>query len=456
MTSRNKKKRFTITTLGCKVNQYESEQIAQGLKDAGFVLLDPSESTGSGPAGLCIINTCTVTQKASMQSRQAVRQAVRNHPGAVIIVTGCYAQTEPEAIQEIEGVDHIVPHREKGRIPALAASLMDSGAHPGQGRRISRPAHAAACALNTAPSAGTGKTRPFLKIQDGCDAFCTYCIVPYARGASRSMTPKDVLEQLTLYQGGGFHEVVLTGIHLGHYGHDLTPPTTLFDLLRQIKERQSIERLRLSSIEPLELNDDIIRLASEHRGTAGEVCQHFHIPLQSGDNAILNKMNRPYKRNDVRDLILHINKVIPDAGIGCDVLIGFPGETDAAYHNTLQLIRDLPLTYLHVFPFSPREGTPAARFTDRVPVQKIKERCREIRELGWLKRKAFMSGQTGASATVLVENRRDRQTGHLKGIADNYTAVLLAGGDELMNSFQRVNLTGLHDAQTMIGKVKPR
>ena len=445
-------KEFTLTTLGCKVNQYESEQIAKGLVEAGFTFKDTTLPSEDHRADLCIVNTCTVTHKASMQSRQAIRQAIRKHPDAVIIVTGCYAQTEPDAIQKIEGVHHIVPHREKDHIPAMAASLLKSTTAKSE-QGLPGNLKSAAFPLNPPRVAGANKTRPFLKIQDGCNAFCSYCIVPHARGSSRSMGLKDVLERLKQYSQGGYHEVVLTGIHLGRYGRDLHPPTTLFTLLQQVKNRKCIDRLRLSSIEPLELTRDIIRLTAEPEGAAGDICRHFHIPLQSGDNTILDKMNRPYGREAFQDLVLDIKKTVPDAGIGCDVLIGFPGETDEAFENTRQLIRELPLTYLHVFPFSSREGTPASRFPGKIPRPVIKERCRQIRELGQRKRRVFLTGQAGCSAMVLVENRRDRRTGRLKGITSNYITVLVEGDDDLMNTFQEVRLTGLHDGQTMVGSL---
>jgi len=448
----SKQTKFTITTLGCKVNQYESEQIAKGLMDAGFIYLDAALGLEQIRADLCIINTCTVTHKASMQSRQAVRQAIRKHPEAVIIVTGCYAQTEPEAIQKIKGVHHIIPHRDKDRIPALAASLLKTTT----ARKIDSNTDDfknMAIPLTSPKVTGANKTRPFLKIQDGCDAFCSYCIVPHARGSSRSMAPTDVWEQLRLFKKGGYCEVVLTGIHLGRYGRDLSPPTTLFELLEQIRQRNLMDRLRLSSIEPLELTRDIIQLVADSEGTDSEICRHFHIPLQSGDDAVLKKMKRPYKRKVFKDLVLAIKKDLPNAGIGCDVLIGFPGESEEAFENTFHLIQELPITYLHVFPFSPREGTPANRFPDKVPQQVVKERCSRVRELGRNKRKAFLNSQTGSSTKVLVENRRDRRTGRLKGIAANYITVLVEGSDELMNTFQNVRLTGLHDDQTMIGQL---
>jgi len=430
------KKTFTITTLGCKVNQYESDVIAKGLENSGFKRL--RSSRGIEHPDVCIVNTCTVTQKASMQSRQTIRQLVRKHPDALMIVTGCYAQTEPDVLRKIDGVHQVVGHRDKHRIPAMLSSphtLFDD-----LSKDIEKNAGPHHFSKSTPLTAASGRTRPFLKIQDGCDAFCTYCIVPHARGSSRSMPVKSVLSHITGIKTAGFHEVVLTGIHLGRYGLDLDPPTTLYSLLNQIRKEKQIDRLRLSSIEPVELSSDIIGLAAESENRGGEICRHFHIPLQSGDDAILKRMSRPYRRDTFEKLVGTIKKSIPDAGIGADVLIGFPGETDEAFEQTYSLIDNLPLTYLHVFPFSSREGTPASRFTDKIPDPFIKERCSRIRQLGLRKKHAFYSSLVGCSYSVLIENRRDRQTNLLKGITTNYVPVLIEGSDDLMNTFQEIRI----------------
>ncbi|MFW5636699.1 MAG: tRNA (N(6)-L-threonylcarbamoyladenosine(37)-C(2))-methylthiotransferase MtaB [Thermodesulfobacteriota bacterium] len=423
-------KTFKITTLGCKVNQCESEALVQCLKSAGWTPVDGEET-----ADLCIINTCTVTHKASMQSRQAARQAIRRHPEARVLVTGCYAQTEPEAIARIEGVDAIVGHGEKHRIPELVDRHSDetTGEHPathcpniGQERTFRR-----------IPLTEIGaRTRPFLKIQDGCDAFCTYCIVPHARGRSRSLPPEAVLDGIRALAGSGYHEVVLSGVHLGCYGNDLTPKTDLLWLLKEIDREGDIDRVRISSIEPHELTDGIIDLVAG----SNRFCRHFHIPLQSGDDNIVKRMGRPYTRADFGNLVHRIRTQIPDAAIGADVLVGFPGEDDSAFSNTFDLIRELSITYLHVFPFSPRKGTPAAVFSDQVSVDTVKERCRQLRELGDIKKKAFLEGFPGETVTVLVESKRDRKIGKLKGIASNYLTVLFNGADELQNSLVEVKI----------------
>ena len=423
-------KRFKINTLGCKVNQCESDALVQCLRSAGWTPVQGDET-----ADLCIINTCTVTHKASMQSRQAARRAIRGNPEARVLVTGCYAQTEPEAIARIEGVDTIVGHGEKHRIPELVDLTPDEtidGLPATHCQNIGQER-----TFRQIPLAEIGaRTRPFLKIQDGCDAFCTYCIVPHARGRSRSLAPEAVLDSIRALAESGYHEVVLSGVHLGCYGMDLTPKTDLFALLQEIDREGAVDRVRISSIEPHELSREIIDLAAG----SDRFCRHFHIPLQSGDDKILERMGRPYTRAEFGDLVRRIRTRIPDAAAGADVLVGFPGESDAAFSNTYDLVQELPITYLHVFPFSPRKGTPAATFSDPVPVDTVKQRCKQLRELGTAKKRAFLERFPGKTMTVLVETRRDRKTGLLKGITSNYLAVLLNGGDKLQNRLIEVKI----------------
>ncbi len=436
-------KRFKITTLGCKVNQCESEALAQCLKSAGWTPVHGEEN-----ADLCIINTCTVTHKASMQSRQAARQAIRGNPEARVLVTGCYAQTEPEAIAQIEGVDTIVGHGGKHRIPELVDLKPDetiSGTPETHCPNIGNER-----TFRRIPLAEIGaRTRPFLKIQDGCDAFCTYCIVPHARGRSRSLAPEAVLDSIRALAESGYREVVLSGVHLGCYGLDLTPKTDLFALLQEIDRKGAVDRVRISSIEPHELTHEIIDLAAG----SDRFCRHFHIPLQSGNNGILKRMGRPYTRADFGDLVRRIRTRIPDAAVGADVLVGFPGEDDAAFADTFDLIQGLPITYLHVFPFSPRKGTPAATFPDRVSVDTVKQRCERLRELGIAKKKAFLESFPGKTMTVLVETQRDRKTGMLKGVTSNYLTVMLNGSDALQNSLVDVKIEAVNGI-VLIGAVR--
>jgi len=433
--------KFSITTLGCKVNQAESEAISQDLLDSEW-----SVTTDCENAEVCVVNTCTVTQKASMQSRQAIRKAIRSNPNARIIVTGCYAQTAPQEINKIDGVDYVVGHDKKLTISRLFRSDADES-FESEDLSFSRiPQKDRFQLMPTATSAA--RTRPFLKIQDGCNAFCTYCIVPYARGRSRSMPVDNVLQSIEDLARAGFHEVVLTGIHLGAYGHDLAPATNLADLMARIEDKKPIDRVRISSIEPFELTKEIIE-----RVAASDIfCKHFHIPLQSGDNGILKKMGRPYSRQDFDGLINDIHRVMPDAAIGVDTLIGFPGESEAAFDKTYELMTDLPVSYLHVFPFSSRPGTAADKLPNKLDPPVIKARCERLRELGHQKRLKFYHRSTGRSLPVLIETKRDVATGMLKGISSNYLPVLVEGNDDLQNKIVEVKIEKLEGNQ-LFGKL---
>ncbi len=437
--------KFTITTLGCKVNQYESEALAQKLSDDGQWVISRDKEI----ADLCIINTCTVTQKASMQSRQAIRQAIRSHPKARIIVTGCYAQTEPDEINKIKGVHHVIGHFDKHKLPdMILAGKENILPSPDLEQKIHH--------FNPMPSVGLGyRTRPFLKIQDGCNDFCTYCIVPYARGPSRSLPPERVLDNINKIHQAGYHEVVLTGIHLGNYGIDLGKrKADLLDLLNRIRKTCTIDRVRLSSIEPFELTEDIIKFVAQSGSGPAKICHHFHIPLQSGDDFILKKMHRPYSRSFFIDLVEKIHKLLPDCAIGVDTLIGFPGESDRAFENTYSLIEQLPVSYLHVFPFSPRKGTPAYSYPDKVNSNVIRERCQKMRTLGKLKRNVFYNKFKGKTLEILIEGKQKKSTNLLKGITSNYIPVLVKGEDKLKNTMANVTIDEVNDNSQVFGKIK--
>ena len=427
--------KFKISTLGCKVNQSESEAIAGQLQSADWLPAENGDATE-----IFIINTCTVTQKAAMQSRQAVRRAIRANPNSRIVVTGCYAQTEPGALEKIGGVHYIIGNADKHRISEILAAGRDSA--DDQAIAICNDIRISDHLKPSLNAMTYSRSRPFLKVQDGCDACCTYCIVPRARGPSRSLSVNHVLEGVKTLSNAGYHEIVLSGIHLGRFGCDLIPVSSLSELLDHIDRASSIARVRLSSIEPLELTDDLIeRVAGSPR-----FCRHFHIPLQSGDDHILQKMKRPYAVDDFRQRVAKIRKNIPDAAIGIDILIGFPGETDAAFENTYALVQELPVTYLHVFPFSARPGTPAAHYPDRVAPVVIKARCEQMRRLGQAKRIDFFQKSIGKQLEILVESTRHSPTGLLKGISSNYIPVLIDADDQQMNKLVTVQLTHMMDS----------
>jgi threonylcarbamoyladenosine tRNA methylthiotransferase MtaB len=383
---------------------------------------------------MVVINTCTVTQKAAMQSRQAVRRAIRANPNARIIVTGCYAQTEPDALAKIGGVQYVIGNADKHRLVELITA---DQTHSANGAITICNDVGLSQILKPAPVAMSGsRTRPVLKIQDGCNAACTYCIVPRARGPSRSLPPEDIIAAVRAMTEAGYCEIVLSGVHLGHYGHDLSPKISLSELIARIEQSTDVPRLRLSSLEPLEVTEGLIeRMAQSQR-----LCRHLHIPLQSGDDRILKKMRRPYTSDEFKQLIFRIHDRIPDAAIGVDILVGFPGETDTAFNNTYDCIRSLPVTYLHVFPFSARPGTPAAGYAHKLPSNVIKTRCKYMRRLGDAKRTNFNQRFIGRKIPILVESNRHAATGCLKGISSNYLTVLVDSDDSLSNQIISVRI----------------
>jgi threonylcarbamoyladenosine tRNA methylthiotransferase MtaB len=446
----NKGPAFLVTTLGCKVNQCESDALARHLELHGARRIQ-GKGGGNSFVEVCIINTCTVTQKAAMQSRQAIRQAIRQHPQAQIIVTGCYAQVEPDLIAGIEGVDAVVGHGHKFELPRLIQPQAKVGRSVPH--RLWSPVQAVTAFAHLSVEAFGHRTRPFLRIQDGCDAFCTYCIVPHARGPSRSMPPHRVARQLAALGVEGFREVVLTGIHLGAYGQDLSPATSLAELLEELSAAGAVAQLRLSSIEPVELTTEILSTVAKSQGRQkGRICPHLHLPLQSGDDEILARMHRPYTGALFDDRVLAIRRFLPQAAIGVDTLIGFPGESEGAFENTYQRIEALPVTYLHVFPFSPRKGTPAFHFKERVPERVIKERCRRMRALGEHKKRVFYQSLVGQEVSVLVEGRAGRK-GKIKGLTGNYVPVTIpcAGPPPEANRFAKAVIREVRDDLKVIG-----
>ncbi|MDP1992906.1 MAG: tRNA (N(6)-L-threonylcarbamoyladenosine(37)-C(2))-methylthiotransferase MtaB [Syntrophales bacterium] len=430
--------KFAVATLGCKVNQCESAGISETMTVRGMTLVPFDEE-----ADCYIVNTCTVTGRTDYQSRQLIRRAIRKNPAAVVLVTGCYAQRAPEEITRIPGVRIVAGNAEKSRLSELIQELAE-GKGPqvrvGDIRNEKRFTPLGAAAFPE-------HTRAFLKIQDGCNAFCSYCIVPQARGASRSLLPAEIEKGITSLAREGYREVVLTGIHLGAYGRDLIPATDLAAMVRRIAETEPVERLRLSSIEPREVTDELLSLI----GSSGVVCRHLHIPLQSGDDGILNAMNRDYDAVFFRDLVQKIHDVDPDIAVGIDIIAGFPGETETAFANTLRLVEGLPVAYLHVFPYSQRPGTPAAAMPDQVPESEKKRRAEWLRRVGIAKRQAFAVRTIGTPLAVLIEGRKDKSTGFPVGFSDNYIPIACRGAAET-NRIVRV-LPGTFRNGRLIGEV---
>jgi threonylcarbamoyladenosine tRNA methylthiotransferase MtaB len=429
--------RFAVYNFGCRATQADSAAIEHQLLARGF-----SASAGGDAADVVVLNTCTVTAAADSQARESIREIHRTNPAARIIVTGCYAQRAPQELAELEGVSMIVGNAHQTAIPGLASELVapSSGGH--QLISISQPAMATFSILTLRPAAGilagdlfelkevqvapveaagAGRTRPTLKIQDGCNHRCTYCVIPSVRGRSRSLPKNRVIEQISRLVDAGAHEVVLSGIDMGSYGQDLTPRTGLLALLKGILEETKVEHLRLSSMEPLDITRDLVSLVA----SSDRLAPHFHVPLQSGADPVLRAMRRRYKAAHYERRVGLAWELLPDAAIGADVVAGFPGETDADHTATMELVRRMPFSYLHVFSFSARPGTEAAVLPRQVPADVIRRRARELRLVGEEKKSAFWRAQTGRRIRALTLLPRHDVRG-TRAITGNYLTVRIA------------------------------
>jgi threonylcarbamoyladenosine tRNA methylthiotransferase MtaB len=375
------------------------------------------ETQRAGDADLIVVNSCTVTRRADQQVRQAVRRFHRENPGARLVVTGCYAERDPKTLAAIPGVNLVLGNADRGRV----AEAWTDDAAPGA-RIIRSPLDAARDYLITGAGNLGGKTRPFLKLQDGCDARCAYCIVPSVRGPGRSARPEDILATVARLVEDGYQEIVLTGVHLGSYGRKLATPVSLVELLRRILSIPGLGRLRLSSIEPMRFSRGIISLAAGNRAFA----RHFHIPLQSGSDRILRRMRRPYSAARYLALLQEIRDRLPEAGIGTDVLAGFPGESEEEFQATCDLIRRSPLTYLHVFPFSAREGTDAFAMLEQVEPRVLHERCEVLREISRDKNLRFRQSFLGRVLSA-VSLAKEEEMGESVALTENYIHVRISG-----------------------------
>jgi threonylcarbamoyladenosine tRNA methylthiotransferase MtaB len=455
---------FFIEQFGCRATQADAAAIERQLVERGY-----AASADANSADVIVINTCTVTAAADLQARQSIRTIHRENPAARVIVTGCYAQRAPEEIAALEGVSWVVGNSHKPEIPRLVHVLgQEMGREmphvsPAVSSRgfvpLSMIASEAISSergpakiltgdiqeqrdLLVAPVEGgeAGHTRPVLKIQDGCNKRCSYCVIPQVRGRSRSLAPETVVEEIRKLYEGGAREVVLSGIDLGNYGRDLAPHAELGELLRRILDETSIERLRVSSVEPMDVTEDLVAIfaASER------MARHLHMPMQSGSDRILAAMHRWYRAEHYARRAELAREWLPDAAIGADVIAGFPGETEEDHQATLSLIERLPLTYLHVFSFSSRPGTAAAELRNQVQEQVIARRARELRALGERKKAAFQLAQIGSEMRVLTLNRSGEGASGpwTRALSSNYLDVRVSG-EWTANQFLDVRISSL-------------
>ena len=422
--------RVALATLGCRLNQVDTQQIQAGLEARGFVTV-PLE----GPADVVVVNTCTVTARAEFSDRQAIRRARRANPGARVVVTGCWAQTSPDDVARVGGVDLVVGNADKHRLAELVEELLAASA-PSSRPSVTDLADARLRPPEP-PAWSGGRSRAFVKVQDGCQHRCAFCIVPFARGASRSLEPATVVDHVRRLVALGHPEVVLTGIDLGHYGADLVPRASLGALVRALTTVEGLRWLRLSSLLPSYVTGELL----DALGSSSVVAPHFHVPLQSGSDRVLRAMRRPYTVARYRRVIEQLTRLFPRPGLGADVLVGFPGETEADFAATVAFVEALPFTYLHVFPYSPRNGTDAAMRPDRIDAGTLRRRAAVMRAVGEAKAAAFRRSLGGRVEDVLVLERRARDTGELVGLTGHYAEVRFAGPDALMRRLARVKIT---------------
>jgi threonylcarbamoyladenosine tRNA methylthiotransferase MtaB len=422
--------KIAITTLGCKINQYDSAVIQSRLAEKhAFV---PFEER----ADCYVINTCTVTDRADWEARQLVRRAKRLNPAAKVLVTGCYAQVNPDDVAQVDGVDYVVGlNRLDDLLRFVNAPAVDRTQVAVSD--VKRERSVTVLGTRVLP----GHTRAFLKIQEGCNYTCTYCIIPTARGLSRSVAPREVLEQVRQLADAGYKEIVLTGIHLGGYGHDLNPRIDLTALVEMIADSGAISRIRLSSLDPREVPDRLLDLMA-HCPT---ICPHLHVCVQAGDDQILKAMRRNYDQVYYRELLTRVRERLPDAALGSDIIVGFPGESDEQFENSLAYFDSLPLTYFHVFPYSLRRTTVAAAIPDHVAGSVKKTRARRMRELGLRKKQEFYSRFVGGRAVVLAEDKVDSMSGARRGLTRNYLSVAFFGAGDSINREVEVELSGYHN-----------
>ena len=429
-------------TLGCKVNLYDTESMMRLFEAAGYTIVDFKDN-----ADVYVINTCAVTKEGARKSRQIARQAKRREPDSIVAVVGCYAQVSPDEVVQIEGVDLVVGTRARTELVQLVE----------QAREAKMPLNCVT-AMEEAEQFEElpleefkGRTRAVIKIEDGCDQYCSYCIIPYARGPVRSRKPGNAVAEVRRLVAAGVKEVVLTGIHLGAYGKDLGAEMNLVELVKMLLPIAGLERIRLSSIEITEVTDEMIQLMAQEP----KFCPHLHLPLQAGSDTILRLMNRPYTTGEFRQRLAEIRRYLPEIAVTTDVIVGFPGETEELFLETMQLVEESGFSKLHVFKFSPREGTPAAKMNEQVPLDIKDRRSERLRLLGESMTQNYSEKFLRRTLPVLIEEELDETTGLLTGITPNYLRVYLQEKkDELRGQIVPVELADFYGTDALIGVIK--
>lgn len=428
--------KIAVTTLGCKVNQFESASFISGFEKQGCELVTALED-----ADILVVNTCAVTARAGQQSRQLIRKLRRKNPQARLLVTGCYAQMTADELPELVADTSLVVIGNADKHLLVKAAL-EQDTYP------SITDIGTACEICPLPvQRFSDRTRAYLRIQDGCNNFCSYCIVPFTRGRCRSLPLAEVLHQVKVFAEEGYQELVITGINVGKYGSDLAEGEDIYSLLETLCSCFPAMRIRLSSVEPTEVNERLLDLMTGFPN----FMPHLHIPLQSGDNGVLARMKRKYSTEFFAEVVNRVHTVAPHAAIGCDILAGFPGEDEQAADRSYNFLADLPVTYLHIFPYSLRPGTAAAKFPDQIPGPIKDARVARLQKLDKQKRQTFYQQHCGTIQNVLCEGR-DKQAGVLKGFSANYIPVYCKGEASLVGSVVPVQLLKNEDNR-VFGKI---
>ena len=421
-------KKVAFYTLGCKLNFAETSTIARSFEEEGYIRVDFDD-----PADIYVINTCSVTENADKQFKQIVRKALKTNPKAFLAAVGCYAQLKPEELASVDGVDLVLGAKEKFNITQYIDDLTKNN------EGIVYSCEIAETDFYVGSYSIGDRTRAFLKVQDGCDYKCTYCTIPMARGISRSDTIENILSNAKKISDKGIKEIVLTGVNIGDYGKgefgNKKHEHTFLELVQALDKVEGIERLRISSIEPNLIKDETIDFIAQ----SNSFVPHFHIPLQSGSNEILKKMKRRYLRELYVSRVAKIREVMPDACIGVDVIVGFPGETDELFLETYYFLNDLDISYLHVFTYSERDNTEAVLMDGVIPDEVRAKRSKMLRGLSAKKRNAFYESQLGKEKTVLFES--DNKQGYIHGFTENYVKVKAPWDPALVNTLHKVKLT---------------
>ena len=394
-------------TLGCKVNQYETEAMQKLFEAAGY------EISGAETAEVVVVNTCTVTALSSQKSRQIIRRAIKANPNAVVAVVGCYAQNSPAEISRIDGVDVIIGTADRTKIVALVEQALKN-----RDEKILRVTGVENISEFEELPHAPHRTRAFLKIEDGCNNFCSYCIIPYVRGRVRSRSLESIRAECLQLKTAGYKEIVLTGIHIGAYGRDFRDGTNLVDAIKVVLDTANPARLRLGSLESAEMSDALINLMK----TDSRICNHVHLPLQSGCDEILKAMRRPYTTKNFAELTARLVAEVPDISIGTDLIVGFPGETDENFAETIEFVKSQPFSKIHVFPFSAREGTVAATLPNQVDAKTKKIRVNRALEISATKERTFAEKLIGKTVEIIAETET---AGLVDGLTRNYVRVFV-------------------------------